>query len=134
MQWLLLFLLFLPNCQQKAYFDSQASLGDKGCPISLSAFKTCVKDEFGDIVDNYFGKIRKKSNPREEEALSIVDLLSRKIFQSCGENTNLMKELNDLTPSEASQCKPVDLMSALLTFYDQLILEIANKAIRKILF
>ena len=133
MKWLFFVVLFLASCQNP-HFDSQASFSgapEVRCPVDLRSFKKCVRDEFGDIVDDYFGNIKGESNLKRGKALLIIDLLNRKIFHSCGEETGLLEELRMLKASEENQCKQIDLVSSLLTLYDQLILEIANRAIRK---
>ena len=136
MKQLFLFALLLSACQEP-HFNTQSShdpysntrtgtadISQAGCPVSLIAVKRCIKEELFDFVDDY-----ERSKERDRRELA-EDLLSKQLFQYCGEKSGFLEKLENLKLSGESQCKNAALMESLLTFLDDLTLAVVLKVIR----
>ena len=137
MKQFVLFILLLSAsaCQEPHFNTPQASAADisqaraadvsqSRCPVRLTAFKNCIEEELFDFVDDY----QRSKNKKRDKIELAEDLLSKHLFQYCGES--LLEKLKDLEESEKSQCKNAALIESLLTFLDQLTLDITLKVIR----
>ena len=129
MKRIFLIALLLSACQ-KPHFNTQAShssdTANERCPVSLAAVKNCIRKELFDFLDDYH---RNKDKKRVRTELA-TDLLGKHLFQYCGEDSGLLEKLKDLEVSEESQCQNAALMESLLTFLDQLTLDVTLRIIR----
>ena len=127
MKWFFLFVLLLSGCHEPR-FDAKTSVSSpKRCPVSLTPLQECIEDELNDFVDKYSGK---KDRERVQAELT-AELLSKRVFQTCGKETGLLEKLEVLDAGEEKLCKNADLMGSFLDFIDQLTLRLALRIVRK---